>query len=59
MLVNFDRKGLTMDELETLLHEFGHALHSNLTTIRYHLSSGINVQHDFAEAPSQMLETSC
>ena len=56
MLVNFDRKGLTMDELETLLHEFGHALHSNLSNTRYNLSSGINVQHDFAEAPSQMLE---
>jgi thimet oligopeptidase len=53
LLVNFDRKGLSLDEIETLLHEFGHAVHNNLGTTRY--ASG-NVLRDFVEAPSQMLE---
>jgi thimet oligopeptidase len=53
LVVNFDRKGLNLDEIETLLHEFGHAVHNNLGTTRY--SSG-NVLRDFVEAPSQMLE---
>ncbi|MEK8034796.1 M3 family metallopeptidase [Ideonella sp. DXS29W] len=56
LVVNFDRKGLTIEELNTLLHEFGHALHSNLSMTRYALNSGTNTQHDFVEAPSQMLE---
>jgi thimet oligopeptidase len=53
LVVNFDRKGLNLDEMNTLLHEFGHAVHNNLGTTRY--SSG-NVLRDFVEAPSQMLE---
>ena len=53
LVVNFDRQGLSLDELETLLHEFGHALHNNLGTTRY--SAGLEVW-DFVEAPSQMLE---
>jgi thimet oligopeptidase len=53
LVVNFDRKGLNLEEVETLLHEFGHAVHNNLGTTRY--SSG-NVLRDFVEAPSQMLE---
>ena len=53
LVVNFDRKGLNIDELETLLHEFGHAVHNNLGAVRY--SSG-SVLRDFVEAPSQMLE---
>ena len=53
LVVNFDRKGLNLEEMNTLLHEFGHAVHNNLGTTRY--SSG-NVLRDFVEAPSQMLE---
>jgi thimet oligopeptidase len=53
LVVNFDRKGLNLEEVETLLHEFGHAVHNNLGATRY--SSG-NVLRDFVEAPSQMLE---
>jgi thimet oligopeptidase len=53
LVVNFDRKGLT---LETLLHEFGHALHNNLSATRYTGQAGTSVQRDFVEAPSQMLE---
>ncbi|OWQ85743.1 peptidase [Roseateles aquatilis] len=56
LVVNFDRKGLTLDELETLLHELGHAVHNNLSSTRYAVQGGTAVMHDFVEAPSQMLE---
>jgi thimet oligopeptidase len=56
LVVNFNREGLSLDELETLLHEFGHALHVLLSSTRYASQGGTNVLHDFVEAPSQMLE---
>lgn len=56
LVANFDRKGLTLQELDTLLHEFGHSLHSNLSSTRYTLQAGTTTQLDFVEAPSQMLE---
>jgi thimet oligopeptidase len=56
LVVNLDRKGLTLEDLETLLHEFGHALHNNLSATRYTLQAGMNTVHDFTEAPSQMLQ---
>jgi thimet oligopeptidase len=56
LVVNFDRKGLTIEELDTLLHEFGHSLHATLSKTRYALDAGTNTELDFAEAPSQMLE---
>jgi thimet oligopeptidase len=56
LVVNFDRKGLTLDELETLLHELGHAVHNNLSATRYVSQSGTSVKRDFVEAPSQVLE---
>jgi len=56
LVVNFDRKGLTIDEMETLLHELGHAVHNNLSNTRYALQGGTSVMLDFVEAPSQMLE---
>jgi thimet oligopeptidase len=56
LVVNFDRKGLTLDEVETLLHELGHAVHNNLSATRYASQGGTSVMHDFVEAPSQMLE---
>jgi thimet oligopeptidase len=55
-VVNMDRKGLSLSELETMLHEMGHALHNNLSATRYSLQGGTSVQRDFVEAPSQMLE---
>lgn len=55
-IVNMDRKGLTLDELETLLHEMGHALHGNLSATRHATQAGTSVLRDFVEAPSQMLE---
>ena len=47
---------LTYDNVKTLFHEFGHALHSILTQARYTTFSGTSVPRDFVEAPSQMLE---
>jgi thimet oligopeptidase len=56
LVVNFDRRGLTLDEMETLLHELGHAVHNNLSSTRYASAGGTRVMQDFVEAPSQMLE---
>jgi thimet oligopeptidase len=56
LVVNFDRKGLTLGEMETLLHELGHAVHNNLSNTHYASQGGTNVMLDFVEAPSQMLE---
>jgi thimet oligopeptidase len=56
LVVNFDRQGLSLDELETLLHELGHAVHGNLSATRYLQQAGTSVPGDFVEAPSQMLE---
>ena len=53
---NFDRRGLTLSDLETLLHEFGHALHDELSAVRWSGDAGTHVRRDFVEAPSQMLE---
>lgn len=56
LVTNFNRQGLTHDELETLLHEFGHVLHGVLSETYYLAHSGTSVQRDFVEAPSQMYE---
>ena len=56
LVTNFNRQGLTHDELETLLHEFGHVLHGVLSDTYYLAHAGTNVQRDFVEAPSQMYE---
>ena len=56
LVTNFNRKGLDHDELETLLHEFGHVLHGVLSKTRYADQGGTSVKRDFVEAPSQMFE---
>ena len=47
---------LTPSEVETFLHEFGHALHGLLANTRYGSLSGTNVLRDFVELPSQFNE---
>ncbi|MCG6189621.1 M3 family metallopeptidase [Maribellus maritimus] len=47
---------LTFREVETFLHEFGHALHGILTKCTYSGLSGTNVFRDFVELPSQIME---
>ena len=47
---------LTADEVETFLHEFGHALHGLSSEAKYESLSGTNVEHDFVELFSQFNE---
>jgi peptidyl-dipeptidase Dcp len=47
---------LTFNEVSTLLHEFGHALHGMLSQCKYEEISGTSVYQDFVELPSQIME---
>lgn len=50
---------LNKDEVETLFHEFGHAMHGMLSKCHYLTVSGTNVARDFVELPSQIMENWC
>ncbi len=56
LVANLNRAGLNSDELETLVHEFGHVMHDILSDTQYATLAGTSVQLDFVEAPSQMFE---
>ena len=56
LVCNFSKEGLNFRQMETLLHEFGHALHGVLSTARHVSQAGTSVKRDFVEAPSQMFE---
>ena len=62
LLCNFPPPGadkpslMTHTDVETLFHEFGHALHSIVTRAKYGRFAGAHVPGDFVEAPSQMLQ---
>ncbi|MCP9201573.1 M3 family metallopeptidase [Gramella sp. GC03-9] len=65
IVCNFTKPGakepslLTFNEVTTLFHEFGHALHGMLANTTYPSLSGANVYWDFVELPSQVLENWC
>ena len=50
---------LSMDDVETLFHEFGHALHGLMSKAHYKRLSGTNTPRDFVELPSQFMENYC
>ena len=47
---------LSLGDVSTLFHEFGHAIHNSLTKAKYPSQSGFSVKWDFVEVPSQLLE---
>ena len=47
---------MTLDEVNTLFHEFGHTLHGLLSDVKYPRFSGTSVERDFVEFPSQVNE---
>jgi len=62
LVMNFTRSTsvrpslLSHNEMNTFLHEFGHALHGMLSDCTYESLSGTNVKRDFVELPSQIME---
>ncbi len=50
---------LRFSEVETFMHEMGHAMHGMLSDVHYESLSGTNVKRDFVEMPSQVMENWC
>ena len=54
--INGEPSLLTLRDVRTLLHEFGHGLHSLLSNVKYRSVAGTHVLWDFVELPSQFME---
>ena len=50
---------LRFSEVETFMHEMGHAMHGMLSNVQYESLNGTNVKRDFVEMPSQVMENWC
>ena len=50
---------LSFDEVETFMHEMGHAMHGMMSDVTYPSLGGTNVKHDFVETMSQVMENWC
>jgi Zn-dependent oligopeptidase len=63
IVCNFEKSDdvslFTFDEIVTFCHEFGHGLHFLLSNVKYELLSGISMEEDFGEMPSQFFENWC
>jgi peptidyl-dipeptidase Dcp len=65
MVMNFSKPTgdmpslLTFEEVSTMFHEFGHALHGLLSNCTFRTLSGTSVPRDFVELPSQIMENWC
>jgi Zn-dependent oligopeptidase len=59
MVCNFNRDYLLFGEVTTFCHELGHAIHSLVSNVKYEELSGITMELDFAEMPSQLFENWC
>ena len=66
IVCNFTKPGnnkkyalFTFNEVETFCHELGHALHNILCKVKYEALSGISMENDFSEMPSQFFENWC
>lgn len=53
---NNDVSLFSFNEILTFCHEFGHGLHFILSNVKYEFLSGISMEEDFAEMPSQFLK---
>jgi len=59
IVCNFTSLYMMFNEIVTFCHEFGHALHNILSNVKYEGLSGITMENDFAEMPSQFFENWC
>jgi len=59
IVCNFTPLYMMFNEIVTFCHELGHALHNLLSDVKYEALSGITMENDFAEMPSQFFENWC
>lgn len=59
IVCNFSKDYLLFGEVTTFCHELGHAIHSLVSRVKYEALSGITMEMDFVEMPSQLFENWC